>query len=431
MAPAKKKAPSKASSGKTPPKTPPKKTAKKAAQKAAKKAPQKTTPAASGGKSPRSRNPKVTAGELKIWVALLCVVIFLVAAVALLQKARKVFDPGDADPVPVASTEVEKLGFEQARTIFEQAMDEIVDGPSVERTRSTDSVAYRILNEDLSQEEFTHLEAVLGASPGQWRLNRPQTGHLVARAEDRWQFELLFVTPPSPPPLENVEQGPRVAIIMDDMGNDTFSTRELLAIDLEVTFAVLPETESSTETARLAHAQGREVMLHLPMEPIGYPQPNPGRNALLISLSAEQIRARMASYLQQVPHAVGGNNHMGSRFTQHEEGMRVVLDELARHNLFFVDSLTTNGSVTRRLAADRGVPFGRRSLFLDNDADVEKVRQQIRKLISLALREGEAVGICHPYPETMEALRREQESFAAAGVKVVPMSHLVRSLPRS
>ncbi len=156
MAPGKKKAPSKASSGKTPPKTPPKKTAKKAAkkaaQKAAKKAPQKATPAASGGMSSQNRKSKVTAGELKIWVALLCVVIFLVAAVALLQKARKVFDPGDADPVPVASTEVEKLGFEQARTIFEQAMDEIVDGPSVERTRSTDSVAYRILNEDLSQE---------------------------------------------------------------------------------------------------------------------------------------------------------------------------------------------------------------------------------------------------------------------------------------
>jgi polysaccharide deacetylase 2 family uncharacterized protein YibQ len=62
---------------------------------------------------------------------------------------------------------------------------------------------------------------------------------------------------------------------------------------------------------------------------------------------------------------------------------------------------------------------------------VEKIRLQIRRLISLALREGEAVGICHPHPETMEALRREQESFAAAGVKVVPMSHLVRSLPRS
>jgi polysaccharide deacetylase 2 family uncharacterized protein YibQ len=424
MASGKKKAPGKASSGKNPPQ----KTVKKAPQKAAKKTPQKK---ASAGKSSPGRPPKVTAGELKIWVALLCVVIFLVAGVALLQKARTVFAPTDTESVPVASTDVEELGFDQARTIFEQAMDEIVDGPSVERTRNADSVAYRILNEDLSQQEFTHLDAVLAASPGTWRLSRPQTGHLIARAEDRWLFELLFVPSPPPPPVEPVEQGPRVAIIMDDMGNDTFSARELLAIDLEVTFAVLPETESSTETARLAHAQGREVMLHLPMEPIGYPHPNPGRNALLTRLSAEEIRARISSYLQQVPHAVGGNNHMGSRFTQHEEGMRVVLDELARHNLFFVDSLTTNGSVTRRLAADRGVPFGRRSLFLDNDADVEKIRRQIRKLISLALREGEAVGICHPYPETMEALRREQESFAAAGVKVVPVSNLVRALPRS
>ncbi|MDY6848717.1 MAG: divergent polysaccharide deacetylase family protein [Thermodesulfobacteriota bacterium] len=427
MASGKKKAPGKASSGKTSPK----KTAKKAPQKAAKKAPPKKASAASAGKSSQNRKSKVTAAELKIWVALLCVVIFLVVGVALLQKARTVFAPSDADPVATAPAEVEKLGFEQARTIFEQAMDEIVDGPSVERTRNMDSVAYRILNEDLSQQEFIHLDAVLAASPGQWRLSRPQTRHLVARAEDRWQFELLFVPSPSPPPLEAVEQGPRVSIIMDDMGNDIFSARDLLAIDLDVTFAVLPETESSTETARLAHAQGREVMLHLPMEPIGYPHPNPGRNALLTSLSAEQIRARMASYLQQVPYAVGGNNHMGSRFTQHEEGMRVVLDELARHQLFFVDSLTTNGSVTRRLAAERGVPFGRRSVFLDNDADVEKIRLQIRRLISLALREGEAVGICHPHPETMEALRREQESFAAAGVKVVPMSHLVRSLPRS
>ncbi len=427
MAPGKKKAPAKTSSGKTPPG----KTVKKAPRKSVKKAPQKKASAASSGKSSRNSKSRVTAGELKIWLALLCVVIFLVAGVALLQKARTVLEPGDADSGPVASPGVEELGFDQARIIFEQAMDEIVDGPSVERTRNADSVTYRILNEDLSQQKFTHLDAVLAASPGQWRLSRPQNRQLFARAEGRWQFELLFVPPPLPPTLEPVEQGPRVAIIMDDMGNDTLSARELLAIDLEVTFAVLPETESSTETARLAHAQGREVMLHLPMEPIGYPHPNPGRNALLTSLSAEQIRARITSYLKQVPHAVGGNNHMGSRFTQYEEGMGVVLDELARHQLFFVDSLTTNGSVTRRLAAERGVPFGRRSVFLDNDADVEKIRHQIRKLIRLALREGEAVGICHPYPETMEALRREQESFVEAGVKVVPMSHLVRSLPRS
>lgn len=413
----------------TPPK---KKTSKKTPpKKASNKTGKKTTPKKTH-KAHRDQSRKVTARELKIWGALLCLVIFVVVSLALLQQARFLFAPDEPDR-STASVETEMLAFEQARTIFEQALDEVVDGPAVERIHNGDRVTYRIVNEELTQGEAQHLRTVLTAGPGRWRVNRPQPQQLTVSANERWHFELLFVPPPRTAPalVEPVEKGPRVAIIMDDMGNDTFSARELLEIDLAVTFAVLPEMEASTATARLAHEKGREVMLHIPMEPIGYPHPNPGRNPLLSGLTDDEIRLRFASYLQQVPHAVGGNNHMGSRFTQEEEGMRVVLDELAQRHLFFVDSLTTNASVTRRLAAERGVPFGRRDLFLDNIVDVDKIRHELRRLIQLALRDGEAVGIGHPYPETLEALRLEQDSFAAAGVRVVPMSRLIRPLPRS
>ncbi|SDL95953.1 hypothetical protein SAMN05660860_01540 [Geoalkalibacter ferrihydriticus] len=243
--------------------------------------------------------------------------------------------------------------------------------------------------------------------------------------------------PPQPPPIPAAVPVPesvapatdldfRVAIIVDDLGQDLFSARTLLDLDLALTFAVLPDLPQSMRVAQLAHQRGREVIVHIPMEPQDYPKKNPGVDALLDSLDDEEILRRLQSHLDQIPQAVGGNNHMGSRFTRNRAGMRVVMAEMARRDLFFVDSLTTNGSLVRPVAAEFDVPYAVRDIFLDNVQDVDKIRQELRRLIRYAKANGSAIAICHPYRETLEALRLEQESFAREGVRVVPVSQLLR-----
>jgi len=227
------------------------------------------------------------------------------------------------------------------------------------------------------------------------------------------------LTPPPP------GSGGRVAIVMDDLGRDLASARELLAIDLGVTFAIIPQNEAAPQVATLAHQSGREVMIHMPMEPQGYPRTNPGADALLLSRSNEEIRALVRGYRHRVPYAVGGNNHMGSRFTENREKMAVVLEELRQAGLFFVDSRTSNRSVAFETARELGVATVRRDIFLDNVRTVSAIRGEIRRMAGMAKKSGEALAICHPYPETFAALRAEVGYLRAQGISVVPASRLL------
>lgn len=235
-------------------------------------------------------------------------------------------------------------------------------------------------------------------------------------------FLLVF----APPPAAAVPSRARIAIIMDDLGRDVQTARELLDLKLAVTMSILPNTPHASEVATLAHRYRREVMIHIPMEPLGYPAANPGQNALLVKLSDRQIRKRFTSYLEKIPYAVGGNNHMGSRFTADAGKMKPVLELMRREGLFFVDSRTSGKSVAAKEARALGVAVASRDIFLDNEADVGKISAQFRKLAALALQKGSAIGICHPHSQTLEALRQQADFLHKQGIEVVAASALVQ-----
>lgn len=225
--------------------------------------------------------------------------------------------------------------------------------------------------------------------------------------------------------LMTSENGPSVAIIIDDLGLDLVMMKKFMELQLNVTAAVLPHLPHSRDVAELAHSYGREVLLHIPMEPRGYPAVNPGEEALTVDLSSLVVEQRLRGYLQEVPWAVGANNHMGSRFTESKEGMRSVLQLLKDHGLFFIDSRTSSESVAVTEAVEMGIANGERDLFLDNELNVAAIRYQIQRLIRIAKEDGSAIGICHPHDETYAALKMESASFAESGVKLVSASSLV------
>ncbi len=241
----------------------------------------------------------------------------------------------------------------------------------------------------------------------------------------------VTTTPPAPAvttPEPAASDGPRVAIVIDDLGASLRAAKSLLAIPQPLTFAVLPKLTHSREIAEAAAAAGHDVLLHLPMEPLDYPAKNPGPGALLRSMTPEAMSEVLKDNLASVPHAVGVNNHMGSRLTQDEETMRLVLTTLNERRLFFLDSYTTPRSVVSQVARELDMPTASRHVFLDHEpGDPDYVAAQMERLAAVAQKYGAAIGIGHPHPSTIAALKEHLPKLSEAGITVVPLSTLIAS----
>lgn len=218
---------------------------------------------------------------------------------------------------------------------------------------------------------------------------------------------------------------PKAAIIIDDVGYWKEAAEELVAIPVPLTWAILPFAPYSEACRKAAQEHGIEIILHLPMEPAGRSW-NPGPGAIIGHWSAAQIRDQLEADLDAVPGVVGINNHMGSAGTQDQRLMGIVMAELKQRKLFFVDSRTHALSVAEDLAYTHGVPFAGRRVFIDNKPDPESHRKALRKLIQLAIKEGTAVGIAHARPASVQSIAGMCDEFQAAGVKIVPVSELVK-----
>jgi len=226
-------------------------------------------------------------------------------------------------------------------------------------------------------------------------------------------------------PKQTYKDLPKIAIVIDDIGNDYDLAVTFMDLDLPLTLSVLPSSPYGKDIAEKARDRGLEVILHLPMEPKNYPAINPGTDALLTKMDGPEIRAVMAKNLKKVPGVSGVNNHMGSYFTEREDKMTYVLRELKKRNLFYLDSRTTSNSVGFRLAEEMGVPSAKKSVFLDDDLSSKAVKYQVERLIGIARYSGEAIGIGHPHKMTLDVLR-DYASILKTDFKVVTVSDLLK-----
>lgn len=216
----------------------------------------------------------------------------------------------------------------------------------------------------------------------------------------------------------------RIAIIIDDLGGEIEPAKKLAGLNAPITFSVLPHLKRSREVAQMAHTAGLVVMVHLPMES-KWASVNPGPGALFTTQSVADITRIVAEDIGAVPYATGANNHMGSAFTEDATRTETVLRELKQRGLFFVDSRTTPSSTAFGSASRLKIPVAGRDVFLDNERDKEKIVEQITALAKLALKKGKAVGIGHPYPETISAIGEAIPILRAMGVEIAPVTKLL------
>ncbi len=216
---------------------------------------------------------------------------------------------------------------------------------------------------------------------------------------------------------------PALTVILDDLGTNRSATRRAIRLPGPLTLAFLAYAEATPELAREAAAAGHEVFVHLAMEPLGGEDPGP--MALLSGLAPEELRRRLRWAVERVPGAVGVNNHMGSRLTADRRAMTVVMDELVRLGLPFVDSRTTSASVALPVALRAGVPATGRDLFLDHDPRPTAILAQLERAERLARRTGSAVLIGHPYPSTLEVLESWLPRARERGLRLVPATRMI------
>jgi uncharacterized protein len=202
--------------------------------------------------------------------------------------------------------------------------------------------------------------------------------------------------------------------------------RSLAGIGVPLTFSIIPGLRSYREVAAFAGSNSIETMIHIPMQPKGWPERRLEANGLLVSMDDAAISGRLEDFMRTLPNAVGANNHMGSEFTEHEDRMRVVLNTLKGKGLYFVDSMTSPRTVGMRLARELDMKTGRRGVFLDNEQDGAYIRGQLNQALRLARKTGGVIAICHPHPATIRTLEAALPGLAAQGITLVPASQLVR-----
>lgn len=219
---------------------------------------------------------------------------------------------------------------------------------------------------------------------------------------------------------------PMIAVIIDDMGVDKKRSEKILQLPGPLTISLMSYADDLGRLSDEARRQGDELMMHVPMEPMAE-SVDPGPGALLTSLSEEEIRKRFSADLDRFSGYVGINNHMGSKFTAYAPGMTLVMEELRRRGLLFVDSLTTEHSVGLDLAHRFGIPTAGRNVFLDNAGDLISVDLQLSQTEEVARKKGNAIAIGHPRDATIQALAAWLPTLEAKGFVLVPVTTVVRA----
>ncbi|MBS0540933.1 MAG: divergent polysaccharide deacetylase family protein [Proteobacteria bacterium] len=225
-------------------------------------------------------------------------------------------------------------------------------------------------------------------------------------------------------PFADLHTRPLIAIVIDDVGLDRPHSRRAWELPGPITLSFLPYAKDLREQARAAHARGQELMLHLPMEPMGRADPGPG--ALLVSLGESELRQRVTTALDSFDGYVGVNNHMGSRFTANKPGMETAMRLFKARGLMFLDSRTTAQTVAEQTAQELGVPTMQRNVFLDDDEAIDQVRRRLAETEAVARRQGFVVAIGHPHEATLQALAEWLPGLHAKGFALAPATAVLR-----
>ncbi len=223
----------------------------------------------------------------------------------------------------------------------------------------------------------------------------------------------------------------RIAIVLDDWGYNMTNIPALSDIKDPITISILPNLPYSKQVAEDVKKRGYQVILHLPLESKG--NEHPEKDTLYCNMGEREITEKLKQMLTSIPGISGVNNHQGSKATEDARMMSIVLSELKREGLFFLDSFSTNKSVCSKVAKAIGIRYAKRDIFMDmppsklQDSELRVyIQGQLDKLCGIAIKKGYAIGIGHSRKVTLDVLRNVIPQLKKKGIKFVFVSELVR-----
>lgn len=226
------------------------------------------------------------------------------------------------------------------------------------------------------------------------------------------------------------EKRGELAILIDDFGYCGEGTEEMLALPIPFTAAIMPFSACTESDREMVRQAGKEIFIHMPMESLTGKKEWVGKKGVFRTMTDEEIRLRVEEAFSILSDAVGMNNHMGSAIMEDERSLSAVMDVLQEKGVLFVDSVTTAKSLGKTIAAEKGVPFLGRDVFLDSTDSLEQVKCNLRKAAEMALEKGEALAIGHVGPEggkvTAQAIKELIPELEQAGITFVTVSELAK-----
>ncbi|MCM3173450.1 divergent polysaccharide deacetylase family protein [Paenibacillus sp. MER 99-2] len=222
----------------------------------------------------------------------------------------------------------------------------------------------------------------------------------------------------------------RMAIIIDDVGNDMKGTAEILEMPIKLTVAVMPFLPTTQKDAIAAHEKGMDVIVHMPMEPKKGRPEWLGPGAITSNLTDEEVRVRVEKAIDDVPYAIGMNNHMGSKITSDKRIMSIVLDVCRERGLFFVDSRTNFRSVVGEIASSKNMPPIGNDIFLDDQNSKPHIRKQMELAAKHAMDKKSCVVIGHVGHTGLNtsSVIRESVAHLKGQIEFVGVGDLVREV---
>ena len=223
----------------------------------------------------------------------------------------------------------------------------------------------------------------------------------------------------------NAVKKPKISIVIDDLGDNSIIARKMLSLPGKMTAAILPHTPHAKLISKIASENGHDVIMHLPME--AYSRPDLlGPGALFQEMDKATFADTLKQNIESIPDIIGFNNHMGSLLTADIEKMRWLMLEAKAQQFLFLDSKTSDSSVAEGVAEELGVPALGRDIFLDHKGARQSIKEQFKRAEKIALKTGQAIVICHPYPETF-AFLQEHISEISMEYELVGVSGLIKN----
>lgn len=251
----------------------------------------------------------------------------------------------------------------------------------------------------------------------------------------QWVFMSLGRQRPAKPavkkrPAPQVKAPPvsikgRIAIVLDDWGYNLNNLPIAASIKYPLTASVLPHLSYSHKAAQELHRRGWQIILHLPLEP--HDHRNLEKDTIMVSMDASTVKEILDRDLEGIDYVAGVSGHQGSMATEDPVIMGAIFKDLSKRRLYFLDSFVTADSVCPRVAAEVGLPFARRDVFLDNKLEPAYIKKQLYQLKTKARIHGQAIGIGHDRRATLEVLKEVMPELEKEGYKFVYVSDLVKN----